>query len=741
MNNLEQWMTPEPVQKSMTSFLDSCFVKKEPVGVVLIIGGWSLPVQLCLIPMIGAVAAGNAVVLKLSETCSHTAELLQALLPLHLDNNCYQLIPGEHSELLEILEHKFDHILYIGDRMTGRQVMQAAAKHMTPVSLVLGGKNPCYVDKSCDLALAARRIAWARFINAGQNSLAPEYILCHLDIRDGLIQELEICTHEFYGENPQESQHYGRMASLDQYRRVKDFLSCGQVVLGGQTDESERYIAPTVLIDVTESDPVMKQEFLGPVLPILTVETLEEAIQFINKRDRPLAVYVYSNNPQVVSDVMDKTCSGSFCSNDSMVQSLYTRLPYGGVGNSGIGIYGGKTAMAGRELFVSAPGKVILHGEHAVVHGKVALAVGLNLRTFLRLKPSRDNNSVFINLPNIGTKSSWNISDLKALVPSFQDSVEHGPVSPSPEQLDILKTFASVSSGTQDTESLAVLAFLYLYLSICGQECPSLEIVVWSQLPTGAGLGSSAAYSVSLAAALLTVSGKLSCPAQENLDTIRWTQTELTLINGWAFQGEKVIHGNPSGVDNAVGTWGGALRYQAGRITPIERVPVLQILLTNTGVPRSTKTLVAGVKDKLLKYPDIMEPVLSSINAISEECQRVLQAAVDGLSKEHYSILEELIDINQHHLNVIGVGHPSLDRLCQVTAGHGLHSKLTGAGGGGCAITLLHPDIEPSVVDAAKQQLSACGYQCWETSIGAPGVSLLSSSSLPEDVTRSFNKA
>ncbi|XP_069817470.1 mevalonate kinase isoform X4 [Dendropsophus ebraccatus] len=401
----------------------------------------------------------------------------------------------------------------------------------------------------------------------------------------------------------------------------------------------------------------------------------------------------------------------------------------------------GKTAMAGRELFVSAPGKVILHGEHAVVHGKVALAVGLNLRTFLRLKPSRDNNSVFINLPNIGTKSSWNISDLKALVPSFQDSVEHGPVSPSPEQLDILKTFASVSSGTQDTESLAVLAFLYLYLSICGQECPSLEIVVWSQLPTGAGLGSSAAYSVSLAAALLTVSGKLSCPAQENLDTIRWTQTELTLINGWAFQGEKVIHGNPSGVDNAVGTWGGALRYQAGRITPIERVPVLQILLTNTGVPRSTKTLVAGVKDKLLKYPDIMEPVLSSINAISEECQRVLQAAVDGLSKEHYSILEELIDINQHHLNVIGVGHPSLDRLCQVTAGHGLHSKLTGAGGGGCAITLLHPDIEPSVVDAAKQQLSACGYQCWETSIGAPGVSLLSSSSLPEDVTRSFNKA
>lgn len=342
MNNLEKWMTPEPVQKSMTSFLDSCFVQKEPLGVVLIIGAWSFPVQLCLIPMVGAMAAGNSVVLKLSETCSHTVALLQTLIPLHLDNNCYQLISGEHTELLEILEHRFDHVFYIGDKETGRKVLQAAAKHMTSVSLVLGGKNPCYVDNSCDLAMAAHRIAWARFINAGQNSLAPEYILCHSDIRDSLIHELEKSVHEFYGENPQDSQNYGRMASLEQYKRVKDFLSCGQVAFGGQTDESERYIAPTVMIDVKESDPIMKHEILGPVLPILTIESLAEAIQFINSRDRPLAVYVFSNNSKVISEVLHKTTSGNFCSNDSMVQSLYTRLPCGGVGNSGIGIYGGK---------------------------------------------------------------------------------------------------------------------------------------------------------------------------------------------------------------------------------------------------------------------------------------------------------------------------------------------------------------------------------------------------------------
>ncbi|NXM67093.1 KIME kinase, partial [Serilophus lunatus] len=171
----------------------------------------------------------------------------------------------------------------------------------------------------------------------------------------------------------------------------------------------------------------------------------------------------------------------------------------------------------------------------------------------------------------------------------------------------------------------------------------------------------------------------------------RWTEEELTLINSWAFQGERVIHGNPSGVDNAVGTWGGALRYQAGKIIPLTRVPTLRILLTNTKVPRSTKVLVAGVKEKILKFPAIMNPVLDSIDAISQECQSVLEEMPANPSPEYYPVLEEFFDINQHHLNVLGVGHPSLDRLCQVTASHGLHSKLTGAGGGGCGITLLPP--------------------------------------------------
>ncbi|NWZ50905.1 KIME kinase, partial [Haliaeetus albicilla] len=275
---------------------------------------------------------------------------------------------------------------------------------------------------------------------------------------------------------------------------------------------------------------------------------------------------------------------------------------------------------------------------------------------------------------------------------------------------------------------------------LCFRDVPNVDILVWSELPTGAGLGSSAAYAVCLAAALLTACRAISCPLKEGESTARWTEEELTLINSWAFQGERVIHGNPSGVDNAVGTWG---MYERGKEVSLvtSRVPMLRILLTNTKVPRSTKVLVAGVKEKILKFPAIMNPVLDSIDAISQECQSVLEAMPANPSPEYYPVLEELFDINQHHLNVIGVGHPSLDRLCRVTASHGLHSKLTGAGGGGCGITLLRPDTSPLAMEAAKRDLCACGFECWETNIGAPGVTLHSSSSLNAEVLHALSES
>ncbi|NWH28376.1 KIME kinase, partial [Grus americana] len=275
---------------------------------------------------------------------------------------------------------------------------------------------------------------------------------------------------------------------------------------------------------------------------------------------------------------------------------------------------------------------------------------------------------------------------------------------------------------------------------LCFRDVPSMDILVWSELPTGAGLGSSAAYAVCLAAALLTAFGAISCPLKEGESSARWTEEELTLINSWAFQGERVIHGSPSGVDNAVGTWGRCERHEEMSLLA-SRVPMLRILLTNTKVPRSTKVLVAGVKEKILKFPAIMNPVLDSINAISQECQSVLEAMPANPSPEYYPVLEELFDINQHHLNVIGVGHPSLDRLCRVTASHGLHSKLTGAGGGGCGITLLRQDTSLLAVEAAKRDLCACGFECWETNIGAPGVTLHSFSSLNTKVLHALSES
>ncbi|XP_054519479.1 mevalonate kinase isoform X4 [Gorilla gorilla gorilla] len=200
-----------------------------------------------------------------------------------------------------------------------------------------------------------------------------------------------------------------------------------------------------------------------------------------------------------------------------------------------------------------------------------------------------------------------------------------------------------------------------------------------------------------------------------------------------------MIHGNPSGVDNAVSTWGGALRYHQGKISSLKRSPALQILLTNTKVPRNTRALVAGVRNRLLKFPEIVAPLLTSIDAISLECERVLGEMGEAPAPEQYVVLEELIDMNQHHLNALGVGHASLDQLCQVTRARGLHSKLTGAGGGGCGITLLKPGLEQPEVEATKQALTSCGFDCLETSIGAPGVSIHSATSLDSRVQQALD--
>ncbi|KAF0879743.1 KIME kinase, partial [Crocuta crocuta] len=379
---------------------------------------------------------------------------------------------------------------------------------------------------------------------------------------------------------------------------------------------------------------------------------------------------------------------------------------------------------------------------------QVALAVALNLRTFLRLQP-HSNGQVCLNLPNIGIKRAWDVARLQLQDTSFLGKCSEkepgergapGDTSAPPAELaEKLKEVVGLPEDCADPERAAVLTFLYLYLCICQKQraLPSLDITVWSELPPGAGLGSSAAYSVCMAAALLTACEGIPNPLWDGESTGRWTVEDLELINKWAFQGERMIHGNPSGVDNAVSTWAPPSRAHHGPSSP-HRPPALKILLTNTKVPRSTKALVAGVRSRLLKFPEIVAPVLSSIEAISLECERTLGEMAAAPAPEHYLVLEELIDMNQHHLNALGVGHALLDQLCHVTRAHGLHSKLTGAGGGGCGITLLRPDLEPPEVEAVKQALRNCGFDCWETSIGAPGISVHAPASLDAAVRQAL---
>ncbi|XP_054630398.1 aldehyde dehydrogenase family 3 member B1 isoform X3 [Dunckerocampus dactyliophorus] len=357
INNLRMWMQPQHVERNLSTTLDECVVVNEPLGVVFIMGAWCSPVQMCLVPLVGAISAGNCAIISPSECTAHTARLLHRLVPSYLDNECFHVILAGTNDLADMVELKFDHVFFSGTREEGIRIAQAAAQSLTPVTLVLGGKNPCYVDQHCDVAITAQRIAWARFHNAGQSLVAPDYILCHSNVKTKLVQALKCCLMKFYGSDPRESRSFGRMVNLDIFNRTRDLLwRSGKVAVGGQVTEAEKYIAPTVLTEVGESDPIMQQDVVGPVLPVLTVNNVDEAIAFINKQEKPLCVYVYSNNSKihkkpkikedstnhVISTIMSETSSGSFCSNDCSLQSVMVAMPFGGVGASGMGSYHGR---------------------------------------------------------------------------------------------------------------------------------------------------------------------------------------------------------------------------------------------------------------------------------------------------------------------------------------------------------------------------------------------------------------
>jgi aldehyde dehydrogenase (NAD+) len=341
--NLKKWMKPERVATSLVASPGSSRIVREPLGVVLIISAWNYPLSLAINPLAGALAAGNCAVVKPSEVAPRTSRLLAELLPRYVDAECVKVVEGGVPETTELLAQRFDHIFYTGNSTVGRVIMTAAAKHLTPVTLELGGKSPCIIDEHVDLETACKRIAWGKFYNCGQTCVAPDYVLAHRNIHDRFIAQLEKTVREFWGDDPQKHPDFGRVVNARHHKRLMGLLpGSGEVVIGGKGDESDRFVAPTILKNVPEDSPVMRDEIFGPILPVLCVDDIAHAIRFVNAREKPLALYLFSSDGSVQNTVIEKTSAGGMVVNHIILHLAVPTLPFGGVGESGMGAYHGK---------------------------------------------------------------------------------------------------------------------------------------------------------------------------------------------------------------------------------------------------------------------------------------------------------------------------------------------------------------------------------------------------------------
>ena len=350
MKHLDRWVKPRRVGVPLVARPGRAWIVPEPLGVALVIAPWNYPVALLLAPAAAALAAGNAVVLKPSEVSGHTAAALAELVPRYLDERLVAVVPGGIEETTALLAERFDHIFYTGNGRVGRVVMEAAARHLTPVTLELGGKSPAIVAADANVEVAARRIAWGKFLNAGQTCVAPDYVLVDRRVERELLEQLAAAVGRFYGRDPKASADYARIINDAHFRRLTELLDAGgyaSVVCGGQHDRATRYLAPTVLAGVEPGAAVMGEEIFGPLLPVLAVDHVDEAIAFVNERDKPLALYAFGG--QAATDrVVERTSSGGVCLNHTIVQVGVPELPFGGVGASGTGAYHGR---AGFERF------------------------------------------------------------------------------------------------------------------------------------------------------------------------------------------------------------------------------------------------------------------------------------------------------------------------------------------------------------------------------------------------------
>ncbi|KAL8171945.1 hypothetical protein V2J09_023749 [Rumex salicifolius] len=349
IKELKQWMKPEKVKTTLLTFPSSAEIVSDPLGVVLVISAWNFPIVLSLDPVIGAIAAGNAVVLKPSEIAPSTSLLLAKYMREYMDNSAIRVVEGGVPETTLLLEQRWDKIFYTGNGKVGRIVMAAAAKHLTPVALELGGKCPVIVDSDVDLKIAAKRIALGKWgFNNGQTCVTADHIITTKEFAPKLrqVDAMKQCLEEFYGTDPLSSKDISRIVSPNHFDRLSKLLDddkvSGKIVFGGQRDKAQLKISPTLLLDVPEDALIMNDEIFGPLLPIVTVERLEESFKLVNSRPKPLAAYLFTNNKKLMVEFANKIYAGGICINDIALHISMPTLPFGGVGESGIGGYHGK---------------------------------------------------------------------------------------------------------------------------------------------------------------------------------------------------------------------------------------------------------------------------------------------------------------------------------------------------------------------------------------------------------------
>jgi len=319
------------------------FIQAEPLGDVLIISPWNYPYSLAIEPLVGAIAAGNCAVLKPSEMTPNTSQIINKIISKIFDPDFVKVIEGGVEESQFLLEQKFDFIFFTGSTTVGKIVYEAAAKNLTPVVLELGGKSPVIVDKDIDLKIAANRIVWGKLFNNGQTCIAPDYLFVDKNIKEKFIEQLKLSIKTFYGEDPQKNMFYSRIVNERNFDRLIEYLKCGEIIYGGKTDRNDLYIEPTLIYNPSIDSKIMQEEVFGPILPIIEYEKVDDVINFINSRPKPLALYVFSKNKDFNQNMISKTTAGGMSINDTLMHVASEDLPFGGVGDSGIGRYHGKS--------------------------------------------------------------------------------------------------------------------------------------------------------------------------------------------------------------------------------------------------------------------------------------------------------------------------------------------------------------------------------------------------------------